>query len=117
MIDDYKSAYGVRTTRPYERLVEQIPDAELDSFVAFGRDGLAEAYLITDTLPCSKYGLIQDWYASFSDKVRDEIREEYSTDGPKWILSDQGTVVIDDILATDYEYVDSEGVYVLWHKL
>ena len=115
-ISDYRENYSEITERPYERLVKEIPTDELDDFVVFGRDGIAEAYLVTDTLPCNRFGFIQDWYASFSEKIEADIRKEYAENGPTWILSDQGTIIIDDILEKDYYVYDLEDVYVLWKK-
>lgn len=113
-IVDYKLAHNKVRTREYQALVEEIPDEDMDSFVSYGRAELAEVYLVTNTVPCYKYAFIQDWYASFSDKVREEVRALYASGEAKWILSDQGTNVIDDILQEKYEVYDTREEYVLW---
>lgn len=113
---DMRIANGEIKERAWSELYKQVPNDELESFVFYGRAELAEGYLVTNATAYYKYAFIQDWYASYSDSVANEIRDLYnSEDAPSWIISDTGTMLIDDILANRYEIVDQNDKYVLWH--
>ena len=87
----------------YEQLLDAIPREERTEFVAYGANIFKELYLLHDLLPCYKYFVIQEWHASFSEKVRCDLYKTFKSGDAKWILTDGNCPSIQDILAYRYE--------------
>lgn len=101
----------------YETLLDEIPEDERDSFVAWGNNELKEVYLLYDRMPCYKYYAIQPWHAGFSERIKEDIYNTFQSGDARWILADtKSTGMIRDILDTDYEKVDSAGDYALYRR-
>lgn len=98
----------------YETLLECIPNEEKDSFVAYGGNDLKTLYLLNDLSPCYKYFVIQEWHASFSEYVKKDIYSTFKNGNALWILTDQSTGNIDDILDTRYQVINSTEKYRLY---
>lgn len=106
---DYEGARG-----SYEYLLDQIPDDELTSFVAYGDNRFKEIYLAYDLTPIYKYFVIQEWHASFSEFVKNDIRSAFASGNAMWILTAGQTESISDILEERYVIYDSVDDYVLY---
>ena len=89
--------------KPYKDLLESNPEKEKDSFVAYGDNELKDLYLLYDMQPYYKYFVIQEWHASFSEKTKNEIHETFADGNVKWILTDDITNNIQDVLDNRYE--------------
>lgn len=104
--------YGVHSN--YEVLITQIPIAELDSFEAYGDNRFKEVYLAYNLMPSYRYFVIQEWHASFSDFVKEDIRSVFMKGDAKWILTAGSVDNIADILEQRYEIYDSVEDYALY---
>ena len=111
---DYRQSYAVHNERKWEKLFNEIPEEERDSFVVYGENQLKEIYLLTGTMPYYKYFIVQDWHGGFSDKVHSEIYELFRDGDARWILTDEYTEIIGDILETRYELYDTAENYKLY---
>ena len=100
--------------RGWDSLIQEIPESEKNSFVAYGDNRLKEIYLLNDLMPCYKYFSIQEWHASMSDETKQKIHDTFATCEAKWILVAGGTSVIQDVLDNDYHLVDSKDDYLLY---
>lgn len=98
----------------YESLLAQIPEEELDSFVAYGDNRFKGIYLMFDLMPSYKYYAIQEWKASFSDHIKRETHETFMDGDAKWILTAGSTSVIQDVLDQRYEVYDTVEDYTLF---
>lgn len=98
----------------YESLLEQIPEEELDSFVAYGDNRFKGIYLAFDLMPSYKYYAIQEWKASFSDYIREDTYATFMNGDVKWILTAGNTSVIQDVLDQRYEVCGAVDDYALF---
>lgn len=108
----YQTYDGIRGG--YEHLLTQIPDEETDSFVAYGDNRFKELYLAYDLMPSYKYFVIQEWHASFSDYVKNDIYSIFENGDVKWIITAGRTENISDILNERYILYDSIDDYMLY---
>lgn len=107
---------GAEGAPAYDSLMKKIPNLEETSFVAYGHNSLKDIYLRYNINPSSKFFAIQDWHASFSDELKNQIHDSYENSKIDWILAeDSSTDVISDVLSKKYFLVDSTGGYSLYH--
>lgn len=99
----------------YEELLDMIPEDERNSFVAYGGSVFKQLYLLNDITPCYKYFVIQEWHAGFSEQTREDIRQVFLNGNAKWILTEDSTEVIQDILDSRYTVVTEKDQYKLYH--
>lgn len=111
---EYRLQYSASYQRDWECLTNEIPKEDSQAFVACGDNELKEAYLVTNWMPCYKYFSIQPWMSAFSDEMKDNIHSTFGSCEAKWILTDEKTEPLDDILESRYELYDSSGVYSLF---
>lgn len=113
----YREYHAFEGTRgSYEYLLEQIPDDELASFVAYGDNRFKGLYLAYDLTPAYKYFVIQEWHASFSEFVKNDIHSVFANGDATWILTAGQTGCISDVLEERYVIHDSVDDYVLYRK-
>lgn len=98
----------------YEQLLNMIPENEKNSFVAYGGDEFKQLYLLHDIMPCYKYFVIQEWHASFSEQIRDDIHQVFTNGNVTWILSEGSTEVIQDVLDSRYTVYAEVEQYKLY---
>jgi len=108
--------YGNFNAVGYEQLLEQVPRNELDRFVAYGDNDFKELYLLHDITPNCKYFVIQEWHASFSEYVRNDIYNIFESKEYKWILTSGATSNIQSILDSKYYMIDENNKYRLYCK-
>lgn len=99
-----------------EELVRYIPESDKGEIICYGSDNSKEIYLRNDILPCYKYFIIQNWHASFSDKVKQDIVNTFASGKAKWIITTEDTSLIDDTLCSKYECVESNGEDRLYRR-
>lgn len=117
-IPDFKFISKVWSTDEswgWKSLVDEIPDDDRDSFVAYGPNDFKNVYLVTNTTCPYKYFVIQEWHALFSEKVANEIRDIYENGQAKWILISGETEHIQKALDKNYYIYDLKGDYILYH--
>ena len=98
----------------YEQLLEIIPQNERDSFVAYGDNRIKGVYLLNDIMPCYKYFAIQEWHASFSDYIKEDIQKTFEEGTAKWILTSGAIDNIQDVLNSRYQLIDQMEDYGLY---
>lgn len=112
---DMHNKYNTLQLQGYESLLEQIPDAEKTSFVAYSRDNRFKGiYLLHNLMPYYKYFVIQEWHASFSNYVKQDIHDTFQNGDVKWILTAGTTANISDILNERYELINQIDDYCLY---
>lgn len=111
---DIHRTFSERWDRGWDALIEEIPESERNSFVAYGDNRFKELYLLNDISPCYKYFAIQEWHASMSSETHEKIHRTFASCKAKWIAVCGETGVIDDVLENRYELVDSREDYLLY---
>lgn len=115
-IIDMHNRYSIKNEPVYQKLIDHIPDEDRGSFMAYGDGaGFKQIYLLNDITVCGKYFVIQEWHAGFSEKTRQDIHTEFEIHKAEWILTDDITETIQDILDRDYELIDRVDKYSLYH--
>lgn len=117
---DAKNIYNTshnHNEREWERLIAEIPDKDLTQFVVYGGNEFKELYLLSDTMPCYKYYVIQEWISSFTDVVKNDVHDTYMKGNAKWILTDSDTTVIDDVLKNRYSLYDKTDNFKLYKRM
>lgn len=114
-IDNYFYA-RTHSERMWENLFNEIPSEDLESFVAYGGNEFKELYLLTNSMPCYKYHVIQDWHSAYSETIKNNIRNAFESANAKWILTDTNIQVIQDILEDQYIIYDEDGDFKLYKK-
>ena len=110
----YKDTWAENDVFPWIRLVEEVPEHDKNSFVAYGPNEFKDVYLVTGTRCPYKYFVIQEWHALFSEKVSNEISYIYENGDAKWILLSGGSSHIDKALNERYFVYDSLEGYTLY---
>ena len=112
---DMYNQYHTYKAREWEILFEEIPKNELNSFVAYGNNEFKELYLLTNTMPCYKYYVIQEWISGFTDVVKKDVYRTFNEGNARWILAATvNTRVISDILENRYIIIDKTENYTLY---
>ena len=65
-------------------------------------------------MPCYKYFVIQEWHASFSLTVKNDIKKTFLEGNAKWILTEGDTPTIQDVLDRRYFLVAQKDTYKLY---
>lgn len=107
---------GVQDTNQQtdERMLNQIPEEEKDSFVAYNTG--SDLYLRADIKPCYRFFAMQDWAASQSESLTEMLVDTFEHGTARWILvrGDPEATLISDALKTRYEPVQTEEDYMLY---
>ncbi len=111
---DAHRAYASEGKRDWSTLVKRIPAEERDSFVAYGENDVKDLYLITDTIPCYKYYMIQDFVSRFSKTLQEDIKMTFDEGNAKWLLVDKESHTLDDLLQRRYSLFDENERYGLY---
>ena len=98
----------------YESLLDMIPEQDQNSFIAYGGNIFKELYLLHNVMPCYKYFVIQEWHASFSPTVKNDIKKTFLEGNAKWILTEGDTPTIQDALDSRYLLVAQQDTYKLY---
>ncbi len=98
----------------YEELISAIN--KKDNFVAYGGDSLVQVYIKNKINPCYRYYILQEWHSQKIPKIKNEIIKSYSTCKALWILSDNNTTLIQNILDAHYVLANSTKRYKLWRR-
>ena len=98
----------------YENLISTID--KKDKFVAYGGNSLVQVYIKYKVYPCYRYYILQEWHAQNIPKTKEEIINEYSTCKALWILSDNNTTLIQNILDAHYVLANSTKRFKLWKR-
>lgn len=106
--------YKTHAVREWENLLSEIPEEDLDRFVAWGGSDFKELYLLGNVMPCYKYYVIQPWISGFSDFIKNDVLFTFQTGDAKWILADNSTPIIDDVLSNRYDLYDTTDKYFLY---
>ena len=101
----------------YESLLDMIPEEDHDSFIAYGPNIFKELYLLHNLMPCYKYFVIQEWHASFSQTVKNDIKKTFLEGNAKWILTEGDTPTIQGILDNRYFLVAQKDTYKLYSMI
>lgn len=101
----------------YMVLIEQIPQAERNSFVAF--DCPRRLYLKADIMPAFRFYTLQQWMATNSAAFAETIHSEFDECDVKWVMTFNlyhSQLVTSDIIGEKYTLVaQSEyGLYSLY---
>ena len=91
-----------------------IPEQDQNSFIAYGGNIFKELYLLHNVMPCYKYFVIQEWHASFSPTVKNDIKKTFLEGNAKWILTEGDTPTIQDALDSRYLLVAQQDTYKLY---
>ena len=97
-----------------EKILEDIPEAEKDSFIAYNTE--SDLYLQTGIKPCYPYFTMQDWAASQSTLLTEMLVDRYANGTATWILvrGTPETTLIHDTLKNRYHPVRTEKDYTLY---
>ena len=95
-------------------LMGYIPEESRDSFIAYGDDMLKMVYLKYNIDPCYPYFAVQEWHASFSNIVREDIYRTFQSEKAQWILAGKNTDGIQDILDKHYKLLVEANEYRLY---
>lgn len=123
MIKDVNTEFSQKpseSTNDYayiDKLVDQIPDDEMDELTFYGYNRMKAMYLKYDIRPCYKYFAIQDWEAEHDDRAAEEIHDIYLNGDAKWLLTDDKTETIQDTLATRYNLMAQVDKYYLYRLI
>lgn len=113
---DLRREYRVYREVGYEQLLSAVPEEDRDSFVAYGMNNdFEQLYLLHDISSCYKFFTIQEWNAEFSEKTREEIHRVFQEGNAEWILTEEPTEVIRDVLDSRYEAAGENAGYKLYH--
>ena len=97
-----------------DELMRYIPEESRDSFIAYGDDMLKMVYLKYNIDPCYPYFAVQEWHASFSNIVREDIYQTFQSEKAQWILAGKNTDGIQDILDKHYKLLAEANEYRLY---
>ena len=111
---DYRKNFKSKTDREWEKMLDEIPSNEKNSFVAYGGNEFKELYLLEDLMPCYKYFVIQEWQGNLSPETKIAIYDTFASKQAKWILTDNETNIIQDVLKNNYVQVDVAENYCLY---
>lgn len=111
---DMYNKYTELNTKGYEGLLSAVPHSEKDSFVAYGMNEFKSLYLLHDILPYYKYFVIQEWHSSFSELTKSKIHDTFLDGNVKWILTDNNTKTIQDVLDSRYLLYSKTNNYKLY---
>lgn len=65
-------------------------------------------------MPCYKYFVIQEWQGNLSPETKGAIYDTFASKQAKWILTDNETNIIQDILQNNYLRVNFTENYCLY---
>lgn len=71
-------------------------------------------YLKYNIDPCYPYFAVQEWHASFSNIVREDIYRTFQSEKAQWILAGKNTDGIQDILDKHYKLLAEANEYRLY---
>ena len=101
----------------YEDLMAAVPEEEYGNIMVYGGGSLKDFYLRYDIIPCYKYFVLQDAQGKRSQYVSHDIYSEFDRCEAKWILSDDNTNIISNILKSKYCKYSEQGKYMLYRLL
>ncbi len=108
--------YTIYNNEGWEGLLENIPSEDYDKFVVYGGKNMNNAYLLSNAMPCYSYFYQQDEISNQDDSLKQDIIQTFQTTQAKWILCDNHTETIQDILDSDYECIDHTSIYSLYER-
>lgn len=98
---------------PAKEYIEAIPEDDRQSIMLLGDMWAKPLYLRYGIHPQYKYYNLQEWHGNFSDKVYDEVQEQFANGDAKYIIADGTKYIVDDILADRYQLVgENEGIHL-----
>lgn len=108
--------YSIYNNQGWEGLLENIPSEDYDKLVIYGSKKMNNAYLLSNAMPCYKYFYLQDEISNQDDSLKKDMIQTFQTTLAKWILCDNHTETIQDILDSDYECIDHTSIYSLYER-
>ncbi len=102
---------GIPDYSVYDKLMLQIPKEERDSFIAFNINDYRRVYEHYNICPYYKYFVLQDWQASMSKELYEEMYDTFNNGNVKWILfvGNIEDTFISDILNRRYILIGEEN--------
>lgn len=101
----------------YENLMDaHLNEIRASTFTAYaGNDGKG-IYLRYDLETNNKYFTIQNWHASFSDRVKEDMVSDFKNNMPEYLLADYIGDNLSDIVKKNYTVCDRSDRYVLYKR-
>jgi len=110
-LDDFKKQQEVSVKQSMV-----IPENERDSVIAFNVE--PKYYLYMDIIPCHRYFMSQEWWASFDEVVNEEFMTFLKNDKPLWIVTNkrEDNSELMDIIENNYTK-KSESEYLFFYRI
>lgn len=98
----------------WEGLLDQIDSEDYDSLMFYGTSTMNNSYLLSNQMPLYKYFYDQENISENDEVIKEDIYNTFKNGNAKWIVANQRTDLIQDILDTKYRLVEKDGMYSIY---